>query len=74
VVWREQQWRGGTNFAEIARRDADIVKMLETEWNMARFDDSRGKSEKMVGLTPYDQLVLRMRQAAKYAAEKSGRA
>jgi hypothetical protein len=73
VVWREQQWRGGTNFAEIARRDADILKMLEIEWNMTRFDDSRGKSEKMVGLTPYDQLILRMRQAAKYSAEKSGR-
>jgi hypothetical protein len=72
VTWREQQWRGKPNFAEIARRDTEILKKLETEWSVARFDDSTGKTEPYRYLTPYDQLLLRMRQATDYSRIKAG--
>jgi hypothetical protein len=72
VAWREQQWRGKPDFALIATHDTEILKKLETEWNVARFDDSTGKSRPYPYLTPYDQLLLRMRQAADYSKVKAG--
>jgi hypothetical protein len=71
VTWREQQWREKLDFAEIARRDTEILKALEAEWNVSRFEDSTGKSESYRYLTPYDQLLLRMRQATEYSKAKA---
>ena len=51
VTWREQQWWGEPNFAEIARHDIEILKVLEAEWSVARFDDGAGKTEPY-GLSP----------------------
>ena len=71
VTWREQQWREKPDFAEIARRDTEILKALEAEWNVSRFEDSTGKSEPYRYLTPYDQLLLRMREATDYSEAKA---
>ncbi len=71
VTWREQQWWGKPDFAEIARHDIEILKVLEAEWSVARFDDSTGKTEPYRYLTPYDQLLLRMRQATAYSKAKA---
>jgi Glycosyl hydrolase family 20, catalytic domain len=71
ITWREQQWRGKPDFAEIAKRDAAILRKLEIDWNVARFDDSTGKTKPYPFLTPYDQLLLRMRQATGYSKTKA---
>ena len=73
IAWREQQWRGKTDLAEIAKRDAEILTRLEADWNVARFPDSTGKTQAYAFLTGYDQLLLRMRQAAQYSEAKAGR-
>ena len=78
VTWREAQWPKVASanpedaaklLAEMATRDGDIAKMLDAEWSMARFADDRWKRERLAHLTPYDQLLMRMQQAAAYSAE-----
>jgi hypothetical protein len=71
VTWREQQWREKPDFAEIAKHDTEILKALEADWNVARFDDSTGKTEPYRYLMPYDQLLLRMHQATEYSEAKA---
>src|SRR5215469_17022648 len=53
----------------IADADQNMLAKLESEWNVGRFPDSRGRSEKLTGTTPYDRLVFQVRSAARYAAE-----
>ena len=73
IAWREQQWRGKPNLAEIAKRDEEMLKRLEAEWTVSRFPDSTGKTHAYAFLTGYDQLLLQMRQAAQYSEAKAGR-
>ncbi len=54
--------------AEIASHDGDITQRLEAEWSRSRFADDRWKRERLPLLTPYDQLLMRMQQAAAYSA------
>jgi len=79
VAARESQWReahivGDVHGAvaivkHIADGDRTMLAKLDSEWNVGRFPDSRGKSEKLVGTTSYDQLVFHVRNAYRYAAE-----
>lgn len=72
LVWREAQWKldpAAGAIADIARRDRDLVEKLDADWSRGRFPDSRGANERLFGLTPYDQLLLQMKSAAKFSAE-----
>jgi hypothetical protein len=80
VTWREAQWPrlvptsanppdAAKLVAEMSTRDSDMVKMLDAEWSISRFADDRWKRERLPHLTPYDQFLLRMQQAAAYSAE-----
>ncbi len=53
----------------IAGRDAALVRKLEAEWSGGRFSDSAGARAPIFGLNPPDQLLFRMRQAAKFSNE-----
>jgi hypothetical protein len=53
----------------IADRDRALVQKLESEWDSSRPADSPGKSQPLTYLGPQDQLLFRMREAAKYSAE-----
>ena len=55
--------------ASIAEADRVIVEKLEAEWNSSRPADSPGKSQPLTYLNPQDQLLFRMREAARYSAE-----
>ena len=78
IVWREAQWPklrsanaddAAKILAEITVRDGEIVKRLDAEWSLSRFEDDRWKRERLAHLTPYDQLLMRMQQAATYSEE-----
>jgi len=81
IIWREAQWpklhtaqreEAKKLIADIASRDGKIAERVNDEWNVSRFEDDRWKRERLPNLTPYDQLVLRMQQAATYSAELAG--
>jgi hypothetical protein len=52
----------------IAERDRALVQKLEAEWDASRPADSPGKSQALTSLGPQDQLLFRMREAAKFSA------
>jgi Glycosyl hydrolase family 20, catalytic domain len=52
----------------IAGRDQRLVDRLDAEWNRGRFRDSEGKLQPIYGMGPSDQLVFRMREAARFSA------
>jgi hypothetical protein len=54
----------------IAARDRKMVKMLDAEWNVGRFET--GKLQAILGMTPGDQLVFRMHQAAEFSSGLAG--
>ncbi len=75
VAWREQRLRdesAANKFDEIARRDAEMVNKLDAEWNLNRYADSTGKTTPYPHLTAYDQLLLRMKQAAEWSRRAAG--
>lgn len=81
VIWREAQWpklhtaqpeEAKKLVAETASRDGEIAKRVDDDWNVARFEDDRWKRERLANLTPYDQLLLRLQEAAAYSAELAG--
>jgi hypothetical protein len=53
----------------IAASDRRLVGKLEADWNIGRFSDCPGKTERLVGLEPADQLLFSMRRAAAFSAE-----
>jgi hypothetical protein len=83
IIWREGQWprvrtaqpeEARKLVAEIASRDDQVAKRVDDDWNVSRFEDDRWKRERLPNLTPYDQLVLRMQEAAAYSSELAGSA
>jgi hypothetical protein len=58
-----------TAIRSVVHRDRSLVKMLDEEWNVGRFPDSRGRLAPLVGLGPADQLLFRMRQAAEFSTK-----
>jgi hypothetical protein len=51
----------------IAERDRKMVRKLDAEWSLGRFQN--GKLEPIFELSPADQLVFRMQQAAKFSSD-----
>ena len=53
----------------IAERDRVLVEQLDADWNASRPAASPGKSAALAALGPQDQLLFRMRDAARYSGE-----
>lgn len=53
----------------IAERDGVMAGKIEREWDSSRPANSPGKSETLTYLGAQDQLLFRMREAAKFSAE-----
>jgi hypothetical protein len=53
----------------ISERDRVLVNKLDADWNVSRPAASPGKTESLAALGPQDQLLFRMRDAAKYSGE-----
>ena len=72
LFWRTTSLREQASPATlqlIAERDRVLVNKLDADWNVGRPVASPGKSEPLAALGPQDQLLFRMRDAAKYSAE-----
>ncbi len=54
---------------DIAGRDQRLVEKLDAQWDLGRFADSTARVEPVIDLGPADQLLFRMRQAAKFSAK-----
>ena len=53
----------------IAEADRAILQKLEAEWDSSRPANSPGKSQPLTYLAAQDQLLFRMREAAKFSSE-----
>ena len=69
LYWRQQPAPEALH--AVAERDREMVQKLEAEWDLSRPPDSPGKSRALTSLGPQDQLLFRMREAAKFSAEKA---
>jgi hypothetical protein len=74
VVREAQQTSGnkasaGLLIKAVSARDRQLLDRLDADWDRVRPSDSPAKLEAIFGLSPQDQLLFQLREAAAFSAQ-----